>query len=37
MLEMAKAINISKEFMLDMIAEIDVNGDGSISLDEWCE
>jgi len=36
MLEMAQAINISQEFMLSMIAEIDENGDGNISLDEWC-
>jgi len=36
MLEMAQAINISQEFMLNMIAEIDENGDGNISLDEWC-
>jgi len=36
MLKMAKAINISEEFMLDIIAEIDVNGDGNISQDEWC-
>jgi len=36
MLEMAKAINISEVLMLNMIAEIDENGDGNISLDMWC-
>jgi len=36
MLEMAKAINISEVLMLNMIAEIDENGDGNISLDMRC-
>jgi len=36
MLEMAKAINISEECMLNMIAAIDLHCYGKISLDEWC-
>jgi len=34
---MAQYINISKETMKDIIDELDSNGDGTISLQEWSE
>jgi len=32
---MANFLKISKEFMKKMIQEIDINGDGRISSEEW--
>ena len=37
MYEMASYINITKETMDDMIKEIDYDGDGNISLQEWSD
>jgi len=34
---MAQYINISKETMKDIIDELDSNGDGTISLQEWSD
>lgn len=34
---MAQYINISQETMKDIIDELDSNGDGTISLQEWSE
>mmetsp|Transcript_33916 Transcript_33916/g.28654 ORF Transcript_33916/g.28654 Transcript_33916/m.28654 type:complete len:102 (+) Transcript_33916:332-637(+) len=35
MQEMANFLKISKEIMKKMINEIDINGDGRITLEEW--
>ena len=37
MVEMAAYINITKACMNDIIKEIDFNGDGNISFQEWCD